>query len=80
MDMSETFVLQISETLLQLQIIHNKTQKTVEEDIVPGGKAGVCEKRDGLSARPDYRVIPCQINQWFASHPSDFDEIWHTCR
>ena len=26
------------------------------------------------------RVIPCQINQWFASHPSDFDEIWHTCR
>ena len=25
-------------------------------------------------------VIPCQINQWFASHPSDFDEIWHTCR
>ena len=25
-------------------------------------------------------VIPCQINQWFASHPSDFDESWHTCR
>ena len=25
-------------------------------------------------------VIPCQINQWFASHPSDFDEIWHICR
>ena len=25
-------------------------------------------------------VIPCQINQWFASHSSDFDEIWHTCR
>ena len=25
-------------------------------------------------------VIPCQINQWFASHPSDSDEIWHTCR
>ena len=28
----------------------------------------------------EYWVIPCQINQWFASHPSDFDEIWHTCR
>ena len=26
------------------------------------------------------RVIPCQINQWFASHSSDLDEIWHTCR
>ena len=28
-------------------------------------------------------VIPCQINQFFAkfaSHPSDFDEIWYTCR
>ena len=25
-------------------------------------------------------VIPCQINQWFASHPSDFDESWHACR
>ena len=25
-------------------------------------------------------VIPCQINQWFASHPSDFDESWHMCR
>ena len=25
-------------------------------------------------------VIPCQINQWFVSHPSDFDEMWHTCR
>ena len=29
------------------------------------------------------RVIPCQINQFFAkfaSHHSDFDEIWYTCR
>ena len=28
-------------------------------------------------------VIPCQINQFFAKFarpPSDFDEIWHTCR
>ena len=27
------------------------------------------------------RVIPCQINQFFAKFarpPSDFDEIWHT--
>ena len=29
------------------------------------------------------RVIPCQINQFFAKFarpPSDFDEIWHTWR
>ena len=28
-------------------------------------------------------VIPCQINQFFAKFarpPSNFDEIWHTCR
>ena len=35
----------------------------------------VCDDGDYL-----FWVIPCQINQWFASHPSDFDEIWHTCR
>ena len=33
-----------------------------------------------LNKRINNRVIPCQINQWFASHPSDFDEIWHTYR
>ena len=31
-----------------------------------------------INGPSDKWVIPCQINQWFASHPSDFDDIWHT--
>ena len=42
----------------------------------------VCRKFRSISLDTLW-VIPCQINQFFAkfaSHPSDFDEIWHTCR
>ena len=34
-------------------------------------------------ALPSPGVIPCQINNFFpkfARPPSNFDEIWHTCR